>query len=172
MIDLSFEEKRPISTQEMYDIIAFAVEAANEGGFINAFVLERAIIVYAALVIDEEHREEIQKKNSSSLLAAWDYLVEEGIAKDLLDKYELTLARLAGYASVWADDRMDYEHSVRGLLDTIQTVSGDIVENMRKNLSETVNVSDVKEVLQVAKDWGLNRDAKIEDDEKSLFRAE
>lgn len=172
MIDLSFEEKRTISTQEMYDIIAFAVEAADEGGFINAFVLERAIIVYAALVIDEEHREEIQKKNSSSLLTAWDYLVKEGIAKDLLDKYPTTLAKLAGYASIWADDRMDYEHSVRGLLDTVQKVSGDIVENMRKNLSETVNGSDVKEVLQVAKDWGLNRDAEIEEDEKSLFRAE
>lgn len=62
MIDISFEKERSIKTQDMYDIISFAIESANEGGFINTFVLERAIYVYTALILNEEKREEIQEK--------------------------------------------------------------------------------------------------------------
>lgn len=170
MIDISFEKERSVKTQDMYDIISFAIESANEGGFINTFVLERAIYVYTALILNDEKREEIQKKNAISPLAAWDFIVEEGIVEELAENHAALLEQLAKYAVVWAEDRMEYEHSVRGLLDTIQTVSGDIVENMRKSLSETVENGDVKEVLKIADDWGLNRDIK-EDDNKdnSLF---
>lgn len=170
MIDISFEKERSVKTKDMYDIISFAIESANEGGFINTFVLERAIYVYTALILNDEKREEIQKKNAISPLAAWDFIVEEGIVEELAENHAALLEQLAKYAVVWAEDRMEYEHSVRGLLDTIQTVSGDIVENMRKSLSETVENGDVKEVLKIADDWGLNRDIK-EDDNKdnSLF---
>lgn len=170
MIDISFEKERSIKTQDMYDIISFAIESANEGGFINTFVLERAIYVYAALILNEEKREEIQEKNAISPLAAWDFIVEEGIVEELAENHTALLEQLPQYAAVWADDRMEYEHSVRGLLDTIQTVSGDIVENMRKSLSETVDNGDVKEVLKIANDWGLNRDIKEDEtEEESLF---
>lgn len=170
MIDISFEKERSIKTQDMYDIISFAIESANEGGFINTFVLERAIYVYTALILNEEKREKIQEKNAISPLAAWDFIVEEGIVEELAENHAALLENLAEYAAVWADDRMEYEHSVRGLLDTIQTVSGDIVENMRKSLSETVENGDVKEVLKIANDWGLNRDIKEDEtEEESLF---
>lgn len=170
MIDISFEKERSIKTQDMYDIISFAIESANEGGFINTFVLERAIYVYTALILNEEKREKIQEKNAISPLAAWDFIVEEGIVEELAENHTALLENLAKYVAVWADDRMEYEHSVRGLLDTIQTVSGDIVENMRKSLSETVDNGDVKEVLKIANDWGLNREIQEdENEEESLF---
>jgi hypothetical protein len=170
MIDISFEKERSIKTQDMYDIISFAIESANEGGFINTFVLERAIYVYTALILNEEKREKIQEKNAISPLVAWDFIVEEGIVEELAENHAVLLENLAEYAAVWADDRMEYEHSVRGLLDTIQTVSGDIVENMRKSLSETVENGDIKEVLKIANDWGLNREIQEdENEEESLF---
>ena len=41
---------------------------------------------------------------------------------------------------------------------------------MRKSLSETVDNGDVKEVLKIANDWGLNRDIKEDEtEEESLF---
>jgi len=42
-IDLTLEKERSLSTQDMYDIIAFSTEAANDNGFMNSFIFNRSI---------------------------------------------------------------------------------------------------------------------------------
>ena len=38
-IDLTLEKERSLSTQDMYDIIAFSTEAANDNGFMISIPL-------------------------------------------------------------------------------------------------------------------------------------
>ena len=43
MIDFEKEKSLALDAQERYDIIAFAMDAADDEGFINSFIFERAL---------------------------------------------------------------------------------------------------------------------------------
>ena len=70
MINLIFEHDSHLSSQDRYDIISFAMEAADDNGFINSFVYERALYCYAAIMLYPERREEIGNLLSDSPIVA------------------------------------------------------------------------------------------------------
>ena len=43
-INLDVEKQRKLSTQDMYDILHFAAQSAEDNGFVNSFVFERALL--------------------------------------------------------------------------------------------------------------------------------
>ena len=61
MINLAQEESYKLSAKDRYDILSFAIEAADDGGFVSSFVFERAMYLYAAIILDEDRADDIIK---------------------------------------------------------------------------------------------------------------
>lgn len=70
MINLEIEKSLALDAQERYDIISFAMDAADDNGFINSFVFERALYCYAAIMLYPELKEDLSEKVASNLINA------------------------------------------------------------------------------------------------------
>lgn len=158
MLDIALEKEKTLSTQEIYEILDFAVQAAEDNGFINSFVFVRAMYMYAAIRLYEDRREELQQMINSDLLGSWDELVKDGTIENMNKDFYVDMNLLADYGQVWMDEFTAYAHSARGLLNTIQEFSADIVEQATQRLSSVVSNDDVKKVTDIAQEWGLNND--------------
>lgn len=163
-IDLVKEKKCSLSTQDMYDIISFSIEAANDNGFMNSFIFNRALYLFAAIVLYPEQKEEFAHIISANVNEAWDKMMEEGIIENMVDTFPTELEMLAENGKMWFDEYTEYAHSARGLLDTIQMFTGDIV----KAAAEQLQASGVQEVLDIADKWGMNREVEKKDTAQAL----
>jgi len=157
MIDLNFEKSRTLTMPQVCSILDFAIQAANDGGFLNHYIYERAIIVFAATVLYPEKKDEITAMigKDYDIRMAFDALLENGIVEEMCEKYQNDLNYLAEIGIVWFDDVKTYEHSARGLLDTISTLSGDIVQSAVQKLQEIAS-GDVQVINEFADKWGAN----------------
>lgn len=70
MINLDLEKTLALDAQERYDVISFAVDAADDNGFINSFILERALYVYAAIMLYPEKKDEVSSLIVNNLISA------------------------------------------------------------------------------------------------------
>lgn len=157
MINLIFEHDLHLSSQDRYDIISFAMEAADDNGFINSFVYERALYCYAAIMLYPERREEIGDLLSDSPIVAWEQLIEDGTIATMKEEYNEELNVLSDEGAVWYDEYADWAHSARGILDMVQNFTGDIVQAAARKLQGAAQQSGVSELLDIADDWGMNR---------------
>lgn len=159
MLDISLEKDKVLSTQEMYEILDFAVQAAEDNGFINSFVFVRAMYMYAAIRLYEDRREELQHMINEDLLSSWDKLVQDGTIEDMNKNYSIDMNLLADYGQVWMEEFTAYAHSARGLLNTIQEFSSDIVEQASAKFQQAVANDDIKKVTEIAEKWGMDNPA-------------
>ena len=103
-MNLEFEKQRKLSTQDMYDILAFAVDAAEDNGFMNSFVFERAMYEYAAIMVFQEDKEILAPKVAQNVNTAWDYMLEEGYIDRLIEEYQPELDMLADCGGRWMEE--------------------------------------------------------------------
>ena len=82
-IQLDAEKKRKLSTQDMYDILHFAAQSAEDNGFINQFVYERALYAYAAVILYPDRKQELAAAISNNILDAWDVLIKDGTVENM-----------------------------------------------------------------------------------------
>lgn len=177
MINLETEKSLALDAQERYDIISFAMDAADDNGFINSFVFERALYCYAAIMLYPEYKEQLSELATINLISAWNKILEENIFEQMIKNYETTIVVLCKEAENWFKEYSDWAHSARGILDIVQQFSGNIMENAANKLTSTAQETGVQELLEVADEWGMTRGTlkgqpqeKIEEqDEESLF---
>lgn len=155
-INLDLEKICKLSCMEQYEIMDFAMQAAEDNGFINSFIFERALYLYAAIVLFQERKEEIAAAIAESLPQAWTKFVEDGTIEQLINDYPDDMNMLADNAQRWYDEYVTYAHSARGLLDTIKIFSGDIVESAANRLVNSTD-GDISKILDIADSWGMNR---------------
>lgn len=158
----NLETTRKLTSQDMYDIIHFSAQSAEDNGFVNQFVFERALYAYAAIILYPDRKEEIGRMVSDNILDAWDALVSDGTVLDMETNFSADLKILGDVGSVWLDDYIKYLQSARGIFSTFQTFSGDIVESTVNRFKDAFNESDAKTVLEIADKWGMNNTPKDE----------
>ena len=156
------ETAKKLTSQDMYDIIHFAAQSAEDNGFVNQFVFERALYAYAAIILYPDRKEEIGRMVSNNILDAWDALVSDGTFSDMEKNFSADLKILGEVGSVWLDDYIKYLQSARGIFSTFQTFSGDIVESTVNRFKDAFNENDAKTVLEIADKWGMNNTPKDE----------
>ena len=176
MINLENEKSLALDAQERYDIISFAMDAADDNGFINSFVFERALYCFAAITLYPERKDEIVSHMQNSPIEGWKFLINNGLIEQMQKDHESTLNQLADEAKIWFDEYADWAHSARGVLSIVQQFSGNIVQNAAASLTGAARESGVSQLLEVAEDWGMTRDAlkdrpqpEASEDEESLF---
>ena len=158
----NLETTRTLTSQDMYDIIHFSAQSAEDNGFVNQYVFERALYAYAAIILYPDRKEEIGRMVSNNILDAWDALVSDGTMLDMEKNFSSDLKILGEVGSVWLDDYIKYLQSARGIFSTFQTFSGDIVESTVNRFKDAFNENDAKTVLEIADKWGMNNTPKDE----------
>ena len=158
----NLETTRKLTSQDIYDIIHFSAQSAEDNGFVNQYVFERALYAYAAIILYPDRKEEIGRMVSDNILDAWDALVSDGTTSDMEKNFSSDIKILGEVGSVWLDDYIKYLQSARGIFSTFQTFSGDIVESTVNRFKDAFNESDAKTVLEIADKWGMNNTPKDE----------
>lgn len=158
----NLETTRKLTSQDIYDIIHFSAQSAEDNGFVNQYVFERALYAYAAIILYPDRKEEIGRIVSNNILDAWDALVSDGTTSDMEKNFSSDIKILGEVGSVWLDDYIKYLQSARGIFSTFQTFSGDIVESTVNRFKDAFNESDAKTVLEIADKWGMNNTPKDE----------
>lgn len=158
----NLETTRTLTSQDIYDIIHFSAQSAEDNGFVNQYVFERALYAYAAIILYPDRKEEIGRMVSNNILDAWDALVSDGTTSDMEKTFSSDIKILGEVGSVWLDDYIKYLQSARGIFSTFQTFSGDIVESTVNRFKDAFNESDAKTVLEIADKWGMNNTPKDE----------
>lgn len=158
----NLETTRKLTSQDIYDIIHFSAQSAEDNGFVNQYVFERALYAYAAIILYPDRKEEIGRMVSNNILDAWDALVSDGTVLDMETNFSADLKILGDVGSVWLDDYIKYLQSARGIFSTFQTFSGDIVESTVNRFKDAFNENDAKTVLEIADKWGMNNTPKDE----------
>lgn len=159
MINLENEKSLALDAQERYDIISFAMDAADDNGFINSFVFERALYCFAAIALYPEQKDIIVKAMTESPMIAWLILIDQKILDKMIEEYEPTIKQLADEAQVWFNEYSDWAHSARGILDIVQQFTGNFVENAANSLTASAEESGVSKIIDIANEWGMGRDA-------------
>lgn len=159
-----FEEEmaKKLTSQDMYDIIHFAAQSAEDNGFVNQFIFERALYAYAAIIIYPDRSEEIGRIVSNNILDAWDALLADGTIADMNENFAVDMDSLGQIGSVWLDDYIKYLQSARGIFSTFQTFSGDIVESTVNRFKDAFSENDAQTVLDIVDKWGMNNTLKDE----------
>ena len=155
-INLNEHKTLRLSAQERYDIIDFATQAAEDNGFMNSFIFERALCLFAAIRLCEDRRGEITTLVADNLLNAWDVLLEDGTIEDMVANFKEELEVLASEGVTWFEEYTAYAHSARGLLGTLQQFSGDIVKNAVQQFQDMQTNGELQQVLDIASNWGMN----------------
>lgn len=157
-MDLSKEKSNRLSAKDRYDILTFAIEAADDNGFVSSFVFERAIYCYAAIILTgDELKDDIRSRIADNLIEAWDYLVQSNIIQELMEEYGEELNTLADEGIIWFEEYDKYATSARGILSLVEQFTGNAVSNAASALQTTAEQTGVANIIQIADDWGMNR---------------
>lgn len=156
------ETAKKLTSQDMYDIIHFAAQSAEDNGFVNQFIFERALYAYAAIILYPERKEELGRIVSDNILDAWDALLTDGTIADMNENFAVDMDALGRIGSVWLDDYIKYLQSARGILSSFQEFSGDIIQTAVEKFKTVSDEVGANQVLEIANNWGMNNNPEKE----------
>lgn len=157
MIDLSYEQRKTLSTENIAMILDFAAQAASDNGLMHYFIFERAMYVFAAQILFPDKKDMIADAigQGYDIRFAFDILVKEGMLQEMEKFFKPDVCILQEEGQRWFEEAKEYEHSARGLLDTVTSYSGDIVKNAAEQLQKAAS-GDVQVIEQFASKWGFD----------------
>lgn len=156
------ETAKKLTSQDMYDIIHFAAQSAEDNGFVNQFVFERALYAYAAIILYPDRKEELGRMVSDNILDSWDALLADGTIADMNENFAVDMDALGRIGSVWLDDYIKYLQSARGILSSFQEFSGDIIQTAVEKFKTVSDEVGANQVLEIANNWGMNNNPEKE----------
>ena len=156
------ETAKKLTSQDMYDIIHFAAQSAEDNGFVNQFVFERALYAYAAIILYPDRKEELGRMVSDNILDAWDALLADDTIADMNENFAVDMDALGRIGSVWLDDYIKYLQSARGILSSFQEFSGDIIQTAVEKFKTVSDEVGANQVLEIANNWGMNNNPEKE----------
>ena len=187
MLDLNFEIISPLTSQERYEIINFALDAANDNGFLNPYIFEQALWCKVATYLVDDIDDEIVDMVSRNPMEAWDKMIKEEILQTLFNQYKDLVIETVEGAIPYLDylgniavqyylEYKEYLLSFGGALSQTDMMSSDNLETFTKELQDFMNNDNTLKTLNVADEWGMNNkiqekkeSKKVELPKESLF---
>lgn len=154
---LEEELNRTLTTEQVTMILDFAIQAAEDNGFISSFIFQRALYVFAAIILYPDRKEEISNLigNDNDIRLIWDVLVKDGTAEKMNKDFAADMNYLGNVGEDWYNEYVAYAHSARGILSIVNDMSGSIVNAAVSRLQE-VGDSNFADITKIAKKWGLD----------------
>ena len=157
--DLQQEMNRTLTTEQVTMILDFSIQAAEDNGFISSYIFQRAMYVFAAIILYPDRKEEISELigADNDIRLIWDVLIKDGTAAKMNEEFANDMIYLGNVGEDWYREYVAYAHSARGILATVSNFSSSIVDVAASKLKE-VGDSSLADVINIAKTWGMDRD--------------
>lgn len=157
MINLEQVKNCPLTSQEMYDMINSCIEAAEDNGFLNQFVFERALVCHEILNLVEDLDDLAGSRVAENPLTAFDQFLEQGQIDELIANHKDAVEYIGQVAAQYFEDYEKYLLSIGGVLNKAEIFSSEVLQNMAGQVQTLTTNQDVKEALRIADEWGMNR---------------
>ena len=141
----------------MYDMINSCLEAAEDNGFLNQFVFERALVCHEILNLVEDLDDLAGSRVTENPLTAFDQFLEQGQIDELIANHKDTVNYIGQVAAQYFEAYEKYLLSIGGVLNKAEIFSSEVLQNMAGQVQTLTNNEDVKEALRIADEWGMNR---------------
>lgn len=160
MIKVKQEKELKLSANEINTILSFAFGEATNNGFVNRFVFERAMYVYAYVVLMGKNKDADDDILDDNVLNVWNTILLDGIVERMTKEYENELVVIQNAATDMFEDYRDYQRSIRGMANAL----GDLADNLLGQLSsiakDGLTSEQYQEIMDIASKWGLNGTSK------------
>lgn len=156
------ESSCPLSALTRYNIYHRALEAAEDTGYLDRFVYERALCCY---LIEEVLADELEEGDVELIAAnpiqAWDKLNKDDMVKQLLNTIsEEDMKYIIDDSIIYFNDYKEYLLSIGGVFNKAEIFSSDILNQMDSRIDKLADSEDIQKTLRIAEDWGLDRGEK------------
>lgn len=146
-----------LTSQEIYDMINSCLEEAEDNGFLNQFVFERALVCHEVLLLIEDLDELDGSMVAENPLTAFDHFLEIGYIQNLIKNHTVTVDYVGKVAAQYFEDYEKYLLSVGGVLNKAEIFSSEVLQNMAGQMNDLTKNGDIQETLKIANEWGMNR---------------
>lgn len=157
MINIEEVLNCPLTSQEIYDMINSCLEEAEDNGFLNQFVFERALVCHEVLLLIEDLDDIDGPMVAENPLTAFDHFLEMGYIQNLIKNHTATVDYIGKVAAQYFEDYEKYLLSIGGVLNKAEIFSSEVLQNMAGQVNEVMQNDDIKETLHIADEWGMNR---------------
>ena len=157
MINIEEVLNCPLTSQEIYDMINSCLEEAEDNGFLNQFVFERALVCHEVLLLIEDLDDIDGPMVAENPLTAFDHFLEMGYIQNLIKNHADTVAYINGIAAQYFADYEKYLLSIGGVLNKAEIFSSEVLQNMAGQMNNLTKNGDIQETLKIANEWGMNR---------------
>lgn len=166
--DLQQEMNRTLTTEQVTMILDFSIQAAEDNGFISSYIFQRAMYVFAAIILYPDRKEEISELigADNDIRLIWDVLIKDGTAAKMNEEFANDMIYLGNVGEDWYKEYVNYAHSLRGVLSVFTNFSKGAAQEAIERLKEVSN-SDFPEIIKIAKEWGLGRN---EEEDSSMHQ--
>lgn len=157
MINIEEVLNCPLTSQEIYDMINSCLEEAEDNGFLNQFVFERALVCHEVLLLIEDLDDIDGPMVAENPLSAFDHFLEMGYIQSLVKNHTATVDYIGKIAAQYFADYEKYLLSIGGVLNKAEIFSSEVLQNMAGQMNDLTKNGDIQETLKIASDWGMNR---------------
>lgn len=157
MINIEEVLNCPLTSQEIYDMINSCLEEAEDNGFLNQFVFERALVCHEVLLLIEDLDDIDGPMVAENPLTAFDHFLEMGYVQNLVKNHTATVDYIGKVAAQYFADYEKYLLSIGGVLNKAEIFSSEILQNMAGQMNDLTKNGDIQETLKIANEWGMNR---------------
>ena len=157
MINIEEVLNCPLTSQEIYDMINSCLEEAEDNGFLNQFVFERALVCHEVLLLIEDLDDIDGPMVAENPLTAFDHFLEMGYIQNLVKNHAATVDYIGKIAAQYFEDYEKYLLSVGGVLNKAEIFSSEVLQNMAGQMNDLTKNGDIQETLKIANEWGMNR---------------
>ena len=157
MINIEEVLNCPLTSQEIYDMINSCLEEAEDNGFLNQFVFERALVCHEVLLLIEDLDDIDGPMVAENPLVAFDHFLEMGYIQTLIKNHTATVNYIGKIAAQYFEDYEKYLLSIGGVLNKAEIFSSEVLQNMAGQMNDLTKNGDIQETLKIANEWGMNR---------------
>ncbi len=150
MINIEEVLNCPLTSQEIYDMINSCLEEAEDNGFLNQFVFERALVCHEVLLLIEDLDDIDGPMVAENPLTAFDHFLEMGYIQNLVKNHADTVNYIGKIAAQYFEDYEKYLLSVGGVLNKAEIFSSEVLQNMAGQMNDLTKNGDIQETLKIA----------------------
>jgi hypothetical protein len=150
MINIEEVLNCPLTSQEIYDMINSCLEEAEDNGFLNQFVFERALVCHEVLLLIEDLDDIDGPMVAENPLVAFDHFLEMGYIQNLVKNHADTVDYIGKVAAQYFEDSEKYLLSIGGVLNKAEIFSSEVLQNMAGQMNDLTKNGDLQETLKIA----------------------
>ena len=150
MINIEEVLNCPLTSQEIYDMINSCLEEAEDNGFLNQFVFERALVCHEVLLLIEDLDDIDGPMVAENPLTAFDHFLEMGYVQNLVKNHTATVNYIGKVAAQYFEDYEKYLLSIGGVLNKAEIFSSEVLQNMAGQMNNLTKNGDIQETLKIA----------------------